>query len=538
MSRVIPLILLAAGVLVGYLLMQRADAPPAVATATVLERGIGPEPESVDPQLARTTQAHNVLRDLFEGLLSYDAAGELTAGVAQRWDISDDGLVYRFFLREDARWSNGAPVTAEDFVYSFRRLVNPATAAFYAELLAPVVNAQAIVAGEMAPDTLGVRAVTDRELTLTLERPVAHFLLLLTQPPTFPVQRENIEEHGSRFARAGNLVSNGAYALQDWTLGAVIELRRNHNYWNDAGTSIGTVRYHVTEEPGAELRRYLAGELDITSTVPSEAFARMQKERPEELRVAPSLGVYYLGFNLTKPKLRDNPKLREALSLAIDREQIASQVVGRGEPPAYSFVPPGISNYEPPTFPYASWTASERHDRARRLYEEAGYDSNKPLDIEVRYNTSETHQRVAIAVQDMWREVLGFEATLINEQFKVLVANVQAMQVTEIFRLNWNGDYNDAYSFLSILESGNPSNVFAYRNDEYDELLASAARQTDSFKRRIFMEEGEALMLSEHPMIPIYFYVGEHMVSPRVQGWQDNILDYHYSQHLRIVDNR
>ena len=538
MSRVIPLILLAAGVLVGYLLMQSADAPPPAVNVTTLERGNGPEPESVDPHLARTTQAHNVLRDLFEGLLTYDAAGELAAGVAERWEVSDDGLVYRFFLREDARWSDGTPVTAEDFVYSFRRLVDPATAAFYAELLAPVVNAQAIVAGEMAPDTLGVRAVSERELTITLERPVAHFLLLLTQPPTFPVQRANIEEHGARFARAGNLVSNGAYTLHDWTLGAVIELHRNDSYWNNAETGIDIVRHHVAEEPGAELRRYLAGELDITSTVPSEAFERMQEERPDELRVAPSLGVYYLGFNLSKPKLRDNPKLREALSLAIDREQIASQVVGRGELPAYSFVPPGTANYEPPSFPYASWTAAERHERARRLYEEAGYGPNEPLNVELRYNTSETHQRVAIAVQDMWREVLGFEAELTNEEFKVLVANVQAMQVTEIFRLNWNGDYNDAYSFLSILESGNPSNLFAYRNDEYDELLKSAARQTDPDRRRIFMEEGEALMLSEHPMIPIYFYVGEHMVSLRVQGWQDNILDYHYSQHLRIVEDR
>lgn len=538
MSRVIPLILLAAGVLVGYLLMQRADVPQPTASATTLERGIGPEPESIDPHLARTTQAHQVLRDVFEGLLSYDASGELAPGVAERWDISEDGLEYRFFLREDARWSNGAAVTAEDFVYSFRRLVDPATAAFYAELVAPIVNAQAIVAGDESPDALGVRAVGERELTITLEQPVAHFLLLLTQPPTFPVFRANIEEHGERFSRPGNLVSNGAYTLEDWTLGAVIELHRNEHYWNDANTGIDIVRHHVTEEPAAELRRYLAGELDITSTVPAEAFARMKKERPDELRVAPSLGVYYLGFNLKKPKLRDNPKLREALSLAIDREQIASQVVGRGELPAYSFVPPGIANYEPPSFPYAKWTADQRHQRARQLFEEAGYGPANPFEVELRYNTSETHQRVAIAVQDMWREVLGFEATLINEQFKVLVANVQAMQVTEIFRLNWNGDYNDAYSFLSILESDNPSNVFAYSNEKYDELLASAARQTDAYKRRVFMEEAEALMLADHPMIPVYFYVGEHMVSPRVQGWQDNILDYHYSQHLRIDESR
>ena len=530
--------LLAAGV-VAWLLLSPNDAtePESVGTQpSVLNRGIGPEPESVDPQRANSLQAHEVLRDLFEGLLTYDAAGELVPGIAERTEVSDDGLEYRFFLRPNVRWSNGDPLTAEDFVFSFRRLVDPRTGAFYAELLAPIVNAAEIVAGDAPPDALGVTAVGPLELTVRLTQPTGYFLSLLTQPPTFPVHAGNIEQHGERFTRPGNLVSNGAYVLQDWTLGAVIELNKNANYWDAANTAIDIVRHHVAEEPANELRRYLAGELDITSTVPSSEFERMARERPDELKVAPTLSVYYLGFNLTKPALGGNLALRQALSMAIDRQRIADQVVGRGEKPAYSFTPPGTANYEPPTFAFANSTRDERHARARRLFADAGYGPDNPPELQLRYNTSETHQRVALAVQDMWRRVLGFEVELVNEEFKVLLANVRAKQVTEIFRLNWSGDYNDAYSFLSILESDNPSNLFGYRNGEYDRLLDSANRQTKPDRRRVFLEEAEALMLSEHPLIPIYFYVGDHMVSTRVAGWQDNVLDFHYSQHLRIDD--
>lgn len=501
---------------------------------TVLNRGIGPEPGTVDPQRARTKVEQGVLRDLFEGLLGYDAGAQLEPAAAEDWTVSDDGLVYRFILRSDARWSNGDPVTAEDFVYTFRRLVDPATLAFYAELIAPIVNAERIANGELPPTSLGVEATSAHELVITLERPTAHFPFLLTLPPTFPVHSASLERHGEEFTRPGNLVSNGAYVLKDWTLGAVIELARNAEYWGRDDVQIDIVRHHVTEEPGAELRRYLAGELDITSTVPPGAFARMRAERPDELRAAPTLSLYYLGFNLSKPKLGDDSLLREALSIAVDRELIAKQLLGRGETPAYSVTPPDTADYDPPQFPFADWTAQEREARAQRLYGEAGYGPENPLEIQLRYNTSETHKQVALAVQDMWRKTLGFEAELVNEQFKVLVANVQAKQVTEIFRLNWSGDYNDAYAMLNIFEEDNPSNLVGYENADYDRLMDSASKQTDPYRRRVFMEEAEALVLADHPLIPIYFQVGEHMVSRRVGGWQDNPLDYHYSKHLSV----
>lgn len=498
----------------------------------VLDRGLGPEPETLDPQLARTVQAHIVLRDLFEGLAGYSPGGELVPAAAESWAVSADGLSYTFRLRPEARWSNGEPVTAEDFVFAFRRLVDPETAAFYAETLIAVQNASAIVEGRLPPANLGARAVGTHELEIVLERPTPYFLNLVAHPATFPVNPRSRAAHGDEFARPGTLVSNGAYTLGAWELGSVITLERNAHYWNDDATAIDTVRHHVTEEPNAELYRYRAGELDVTGTIPADAISTLREQRPDELRIAPFLGIYYYGFNLNHPELGAKPGLRQALSMAIDRDVLTRNVTGRGEEPAWSWVPPGVANYEPRRLRYADLSREERLARARRLYEQAGYGPDNPLDIEIRYNTSETHQRIAVAIQAMWREALGFEATLINEEFRVLVANMRAMSITEIFRSAWMGDYNDAYTFLSIFESDNPSNMFGYRNEDYDSLLERAERQTDLGNRRLFLEEAERELLDDHPVIPIYYYVSKHLVSPRIRGWQDNVLDYHYSQHL------
>jgi len=504
---------------------------------SLLNRGTGAEPESLDPHKSRTTQAGDLQRDLGEGLTGYSPSGELVAAAAERWAISDDGLTYTFWLRPTAKWSNGDAVTADDFVYSFRRLANPETAAFYAQTsLGDIENANEIIAGEKPQESLGVAALDALQFQVRLRRQVPYFLALLTHPSTFPVHRGAIETHGDAYARPGNLVTNGAYKLLTWEVGSYIELVRNEQYWNNDKTAIDRVRHHVTPQPGVELNRYRAGELDVTSSVPTGGFQQMREERPGELRVSPSLAVYYYGFNLMRPPFKDNPKLRQALSMAIDRETIAEKVVGRGEAPAYSWVPPGTDNYEPRRFSYANMSVETRYTKARQLYREAGYNEARPLQVEIRYNTNESHRRIAIAVQAMWREVLGFEATLVNEDFQVLLANVREQAVTEVFRSSWTGDYNDAHTFLTILEGGNPSNSPGYASAEYDELMNKAAQHTDLALRQVYLEEAERLMLSEHPLIPIYFYVNKSMVSPRVRGWGDNVLNYHYSQHLSLAE--
>lgn len=501
---------------------------------SLLNRGLGPEPESLDMHKARTVPAGTVQRDLGEGLVGYSPSGELVPAAASSWTISDDGLEYVFTLREDARWSNGDPVTAEDFVFSFRRLVDPATAAFFAQTLLDVENAEDIVNGEKPPETLGVSATGEHELTVRLRRPLPYFLGLLIHPSAFPVHPPSVLEHGDDAARPGNLVSNGAYQLVGREIGAYIDLARNEYYWDNGNTAIDRVRHFVTPEANAELNRYRAGELHITSNIPPESFARMREERPDEMRIAPKLTVYFYGFNLTKPPFKDNPDLRKALSMAIDREDLTELVVGRGETPAYSWVPPGVANYEPRLFPYADMTPADRHAAARRAYEDAGYDDNNPARIELRYNTSDTQDRIALAIQSMWRNVLGFEAKLINEEFQVLLSNMRAMEVTQVFRSAWEGDYNDPHTFLHLFESDSPSNMTGYADPEFDSLMERAASQSDPEARRLYLGEAEITLLNDHPIIPIYFYVSKHMVSPAVSGWEDNVLDYHYSRHLSL----
>jgi oligopeptide transport system substrate-binding protein len=500
----------------------------------VLNRALSTEPESLDPQKSRSVQAADVLRDIGEGLVSYDAAGKMVPATAESWDISADGLTYTFRIRPEARWSNGEPVTSADFVFGLRRLVDPATAAFYAAELGTVGNAADIVAGKLPPEELGVTATDERTLVISLVRPTPYLLSLLTHPSTFPVHRGSVEQHGDAFARAGKLISNGAYLLVDWEPGAIIELRRNAHYWNDAETSIDIVRHHVVTQEMAEFNRYRAGELHVTSTVPPENFEQIRAEYPDELHVAPTLGVYYYGFNMAQPPFADSPELRQALSMAIDREVLVEVITGRGEAPAYSWVPPGIDNYEPVQLPYADLSQQERNAIAQGLYRKAGYSRDNPLRFELRYNTSDTQQRIALAVQAMWRKVLGAEAQTVNVEFQVLLDQMREREVTQVFRSSWFGDYNDANTFLAIMQGDSAANMPGYSNPEYDALLQSAGEQLDLDRRRLYLEEAERVLLADHAVIPLYFYVSKHLVKPEVEGWQDNILNYHYSQHLSL----
>jgi oligopeptide transport system substrate-binding protein len=486
-------------------------------TANTLQRAIPTDPETLDQHKARSIQAADVLRDLGEGLVGYSPDGHLVPAAATSWDVSDDGLTYTFHLRDGAKWSNGDPVVAAHFVAGVERLVDPATAAFYAQFLS---------------DVSGIEAIDDLTLVMTLTQPTPYLLSLLTHPATFPIHTSSLAEHGDGFARPGKFVSNGAYRLDAWVPGSVVSLRRNQEYWNNNATSIDTVNYHVLVQDSSELNRYRAGELHITSTVPPDNFAQVQAELSDQLHVAPYLGVYYYGFNLSRPPFKDNPGLRQALSMAIDREQLTTKVTGRGEAPAYSWVPPGANNYEPPALSYSAMTQAERNQIARNLYKAAGYSDANPLRIELRYNTSDTQRRTAVAIQGMWKEALGVETTLVNEEFQVLLANIKQGDITQVFRASWIGDYNDAHAFLKILESNNAANMPGYQSDKFDSLMKRAAEQTDLDSRRLYLEEAERVMLTDHPTIPIYFYVSKHLVSPDIEGWGDNVLDYHYSQHL------
>lgn len=505
-----------------------------LADRQVLRRGGGPEPETLDPHRAEGVSSSNILRDLFEGLVAEAPDGTLVPGAAESWTTSDDGRTWTFRLRADGRWSNGDPVTAADFEFGLRRSVDPATLSKYSAILAPIEHAEAIIAGERPPTDLGVRAIDARTLEIRLNAPTPYLLGLLTHSSAYPVHRPSVEQYGSGFARPGRLVGNGAYVLTEWRVQSHLRLARNEQYRANADTVLDEVWYYTIENADAELNRYRAGELDMTSTVPARQIAWLRENLPEELRIAPYLGSYVFGFNMTQPPFRDNPALRKALVLALDREILTERIAGAGELPAFTWVPP-MPGY-PATRPdWAGWTQAERNAEAQRLYAEAGYSRERPLRVQLLYNTDNNHRRLSAAMAAMWREVLGVEVELSNQEWQVFLQTRGERLDTQVFRYGWIGDYQDPYTFLEILQSRHGLNDMGYANPRYDELLARAAAEADATARLALLAEAERILLDDLPVLPLYFYVSKQLVRPWVAGFEPNLLDHHPSQHLRIL---
>jgi oligopeptide transport system substrate-binding protein len=508
-------------------------APSGPPSGEILVRGGGPDPDSLDPQKARGFEAQSILRDLCEGLTTLDKHAAVAPGVARSWSVSGDGLTYTFNLRPEARWSNGDTVTAADFVAGLERLVDPATGSGYAEYVDVIANAGDIVAGRRPPRDLGVAAPDAATLVITLATPAPYLPTLLSHPSTCPVHRATLAQHPDGFARPGVMPANGAFVLSEWVSGSHITLTRNPRYWNDAATRLGGVKYLLIPDENAELARYRGGELQVTFVVPRGQFDWIKANLADQLHVAPQLTTYYYGFNLRRAPFKDNPQLRRALSLVIDREKLADLVLRVGELPAYGWVPPGIDNYSAQFFDYRGQPMAERIREAQRLYAAAGYSHEKPLSFELRYNSGEVHTKLALAIASMWKEALGAEVRLTQVEFKSLLQDIDRGDV-EMFRSSWVGDYNDAYTFAQYLKSDFGVNLPHYSNPHYDELLAQAATETDPAKRRVLLEQAEAVMLADHPLLPLYFYVNKHLVKPEVLGWYDNVMNVVYSKDLAV----
>lgn len=500
----------------------------------VLRKGNGAEPESLDPHKAQSVGSSEILRDMYEGLVSEAPDGELIPGVAERWEVSEDGLTYTFRIRADAAWSNGDAVTAEDFAWSLRRAVDPATGSSYSEILAPIKNAKAVIAGKKPVSELGVEVVGEKILQITLRAPTPYFIGLLTHSMAYPVHRSSVEKHGDRFTQVGNHVSNGAYVIDEWVVSSHILLKRNERYRDAASTRIGYVKYLPIDNAESELKRYRAGELDWTASIPLGHLEWAKKNLPDEYQAHPYLGVYYYGLNTTRPPFKDNPKLRRALSIAVDRQLIVDKVSRGGEIPAYAWVPPGVNNYQNQPADYADLSREEQIALAQKLYSEAGYSQDNPAEIEIRYNTSEGHKKIASAIASFWKDHLGAKVTLINEEWKVFLTSVKEKKKTQAYRSGWIGDYNDAFTFLELMHGDFGLNGAGYNSDEYDRLLDQASVEGDADKRRALMQQAEQVLMRDQPVIPIYFYVNKGLVKPWVKGIVGNVMDHHYSKNLWI----
>jgi oligopeptide transport system substrate-binding protein len=510
------------------------QAGEAGAEARVLRRGLGGQPGSLDPQRAEDAFSYDVLRDLYEGLVASSPDGEVVPAVAESWRVSADGRVYAFTLRKDARWSNGDSVVAGDFVAGLRRAMDPATASGAADLLRAIENAPEILRGELPVERLGVQAPDDHSLEIRLSRPEAYFPDILTNTVASPLHSSR-RTGGADPSRPENAVTNGAYRLAAFAPGSSLRLTRNLHYWDAGSVAYDEIRYEFVPDENAEFARFRAGELDVTNSVPEQRFQDLARDPRSGLQHRPTLATFYFTFNTDRGPLRGQAGLREALSLAVDRERITSSIARAGQVPAYSLVPDGVWNYVPAGYDWSREPDGARLARARSLYAAAGFTPQHPLRLRLLYNENELVQKVCVAIAAMWKEALGVETELVQMEFKAYLAARADPQQWDIVRVGWTADYNDASAFLDTMLAGSPQNFGHWQSARYAALLESAANETDAARRRETLQQAEALMLQDYPLLPVYFYVTRRLVQPGVQAPPINPMNRTYSRYFRLA---
>ena len=498
--------------------------------ASLLRRGLSGDLSSLDPAAAADTFSIQVLQDLYEGLTAESPAGSAVPAVASSWKVDVSGTQYTFHLRPDARWSNGKPVRAQDFVVAWRRVLDPKQGSPVADDLRLIAGAGAITAGQAAPETLGVTAPSDDVLIVNLSQPAAYLPQILAHSAAFPVY----SDAAARTHSAGEWVSNGPYVLSNWQPGTTLELTRNPAYWDKANVHIPAVEYQVTSDDGAQYARYRAGQIDLTDSVPANMLPAMRAEHPNELVIAPFLATAYYGLNLSNRTLGSSLALRKALAMAVDRRQLVD-TLGFGQVGAYGFVPPGTWNYDPQSWQWTGLNDAGRIAEAKRLYAQAGFTPESPLHLRLLLNSNPVIRRTAILTAAMWKETLGVETELTDEEYKVFLTSRRDKSRWDVARLGWNADFNDASNFLDTFRAHSSNNDPGYANPAFDALVDQAAATIDLEKRRHLLESAERVMLDDYPIVPLYFFVSKGLVKPYVRGFKPSPLNHMPSKALTLI---
>lgn len=508
----------------------------AVATAHaggIVRRTSTGELQTLDPQTWTYGQDGNIAQDLFQGLTTLDPAANTIPGQARSWTVSADGKRYTFTLRDKLRWSDGRSLTSEDFLWSFRRLFDPKTAAPAVSLLYVIRNGRAVNTGKLPVTELGVSAPNPTTVVIDLEHPAPYLTDLLVHR-AFPVPRHVIEKHGKQWTRPEYIVSNGAFVFREWRPGSHVRLDRNPRFHDAASVRLDAI-YHVPiEDPKTALTRYRAGELDVLVTLPSEQLAELKASYGTQLRLVRQIGLEYLAFNTRRGATAD-VRVRRALSMAIDRDRLVQRVTRAGEPPAYCIVPEGVINYpRRGCADFANLSVSARFTEAQRLLREAGFGPKQPLRLRFRVNNSDTQRRLALAISAMWQP-LGVQTELIGAELKAHQVAV-AQGDFDVARGAWYGEDRDAISFLRLLDARSSAlNISGYANAQYQQWLDKADSSADLLARAEFLREAESLAMREQPIAPVHVYVSRRLISPRVQGWVDNPRGLHLNRYLSVV---
>ncbi len=494
----------------------------------VLHRSLGYEVADLDPQLAAGIAEQGVASALFEGLVTEDPRDlHPVPGVAERWDVTPDGIAYTFHLRADARWSDGRPVTAQDFADSIRRILTPSLAADNASLLYVLQGAEAYNRGVAADfSQVGVAVPGPRTLRLTLEHPTPYFLSLLTHAAWLPVPLATIakygptDQRGNRWTEPGHLVGNGAFVLKSWRPDQELVVEKSSTYWDAGHVRLNAIHFYPLDSVEAEERAFRAGQLHITDALPVGKLDAYRRDAPQFLRLDPYLGTYFYRLNVNRPFLRD-PRIRRALALAVDRRAIVERILRGGQTPAGAFTPPGLDGYAPPAGFGTDFAA------ARRLLAEAGHPGGSGLPaFSLVYNNSENHRLIAEALQETWRRELGLNVQLSSQEEKTMLA-ARRLGDYDLMRSSWIADYADPSSFLQVWASDSGNNYTGWSNPDYDSLLFAAARTADPAARNALWRKAESLLLAGAPIIPIYYYTHVFLIQPSVHGWYPTLLDHH-----------
>jgi oligopeptide transport system substrate-binding protein len=512
---------------------QRETPVEAALRTQTLYLGNGAEPADLDPQITTAYTEYNILIALFEGLTVIDeATSQPIAGAAERWDISPDGLTYTFHLRENGRWSNGEPVTAQDFVTSYQRILSPALAAEYAYMLFPLKNAEVYNAGKLTDFAeVGARARDARTLELTLARPTPYLLSLIAHQAWFPVhpptilQHGRLDQRGTRWTQPGNLVGNGAFVLKEWKQNARILVEKNPTYWNSGHTRLNAVVFFPNDNLATDEQNFRAGQLHVTYDLLPEKIPAYRRQSPSPLRIDPFLETFFIRFNVTRPPL-DNKKLRQALARALDRDVICRVLLHGSRAPAHFFTPPNTAGYN------ATANVPSDFEAARRLLAEAGFPQGRGLpQFELQMNTDAINKKVLEAVQQMWRRELGVNVRLINNDFRVYLDNMRTLAY-DISRARWVGDYNNPTTYLDMFVTGGGNNQTGWSHAEYDRLIAEAGRTAEQNARCAILQKAEALLLDEAPIAPVFFGNRVFLIHPSVKGWVPSLLGIHRYQNV------
>ena len=506
----------------------------ALAARQVLNRALGDTPRSLDPELATDIPSQEVLDDLFEGLTTIDVAGNTAPGVASSWESSADGLTWTFHLRSSARWSNGAPVTAQDFVYSWRREVNPKTGAAYAQALAPIRNALDIASGKKPLHTLGVQALDTHTLRVNLSGPTPYLLALLSAQYMYPVYRNAIEQYGDNWILPQHLVSNGAFTLHENVIGNRITLDKNPYYWDAAHVRLQRVAYYILPDAANQVRRFLAGGVAWTDSFPSNEYGYLKSNLGDQVVTSPFFGTFMIGMNFQRPPFKGNRALRRSMVMAIDRKPLAHYLLQGLNQPAYTLMPP-LPGYQPPLPAWAKLSDDQRHARARALYRAAGYSRAHPLRVELDVPVEGADARELFeALAANWRSVLGADVQLHEIEFKVLLEELEQHNY-QMFHDSWIGDYPDPNTFMELFLTGDGNNYGAYSNPQFDRLVEQARQATDIATRYRLFEQAERVLDDDAAYIPYMYYSTAHLVKPYLRGWQTNVMDRNLSRYMYVL---